>query len=89
MTDKKGKNNKDYISQLKKETEEAKEISQQVADEEWYRNESDDEEEYAPNKKSVIEQGKVQADKPKKLKDIFASSDVPKAKPRTKKTYDS
>merc|ERR1711976_343087 len=87
MTDqaKKGKNTKDYISQIKKETEGVQENNGQVADEEWYRNASDDEEVTA-NKATVIEQGKVMSDKPKKLKDIFSSGDV--QKPKMKKRYE-
>merc|ERR1711976_626727 len=89
MTDqsKKAKGTKDYISQIKKDSEVTKEVNQQVADEEWYRNASDDEEETTQSKSKVIEQGKVESDKPKKLKDIFGQSNV--QKPRNKRPADS
>jgi hypothetical protein len=93
MTDqsKKGKATKDYISQIKKDSEAVKDTKTNENDEiDWDRNESEEEEEVQHKKGGVVvEQGKVGSDKPKKLKDIFGDSTTNQAqKPRTNKPKD-
>ncbi len=70
---------KDYITQIKKETEGQKDSAQiENEDNEWHKYESDEEEAQTGKKGVVVEQGKVGTDKPKKLKDLF--DDTPKQK---------
>ncbi len=76
MTDKGKGKTKDYISQIKKDTENVKESKKNEAEDiEWDRQESEDEEEVQQQKKGVVvQQGAVGTDKPKKLKDVFGES---------------
>lgn len=77
MTDqsKKGKTTKDYISQIKKGSDNVKDTKAQEGEEiDWERQESDEEEEVQQKKGVVIQQGTVGSDKPKKLKDVFGDS---------------
>ena len=69
---------KDYITQIKKETEGQKDAAQiENEDNDWHKYDSEEEEAQTGGKKGVVvEQGKVGTDKPKKLGDLF--SDAPK-----------
>lgn len=87
MTDqtKKGKTTKDYISQIKKDTETHKDTKLHEDDDAaWV---ASDEEEVQPKLGGVVvEQGKVGTEKPRKLMDIFGeSTDAQRPKPKNKK----
>lgn len=74
-------NTKDYLTQIKKETEGVKDQAQlENEDNEWNHHVSDDDEGQV-SKGVVVEQGKVGTDKPKKLKDLFGDTTQKQPKP--------
>jgi hypothetical protein len=80
---------KDYITQIKKESDVQKDQAHlENEDNEWNKYESDEEDTQA-KKNVVVEQGKVGSDKPKKLKDLFGDTPQPKqTKPSKPVRYD-
>jgi hypothetical protein len=66
---------KDTITQIKRETEGQKDSTHvENEDNEWNKMDSDEEETQTSKKGVIVEQGKVGTDKPKNLKDLFASA---------------